>query len=143
MELPFPLRKYHRCLTKSNWRSGGMTFENDLEFEAIYDRYIYATQCDLCDKVFPTSRDRHLDHCRDTNANGNIVCKSCNLRKVNKKIYSNNTSGYKGIRWHKGHNSWRFEAMVGGKKKFIKQMKDLDTLVALAEQWKIDNDYCT
>ena len=142
-ELPFPLRKYHRSEKMYKWRYIGLVFESEAEFKAIYERLIYATKCELCDKTFTKSRDRQMDHCHDTGKFRNIVCNRCNQRKADIEPRSNNTSGYKGISWNKGHNSWDFKAMVNGKQKTIKRMKDLDELIEFATKWKIDNNYHT
>ena len=143
MKLPFPLYKQHRWRTKGNWKSRGLVFENDLAFSIIYKRYIYARQCELCQKVFTKSLDRQMEHDHDTGKFRNVVCNQCNSLKADKKIQSDNTSGYKGICWHKDNNRWVFQAYINGKQKHIKQMTDLDKLIAFAEQWKIDNDYYT
>ncbi len=145
MDLPFPLGKRHRSDTKGRWKSRGLAFENDLAFSIVYKRYIYARQCELkrCQKVFTESKDRQMEHDHDTGKFRNIVCNKCNQRKADVKIQSNNTSGYKGISWDKVNNSWKFYAAIDGKQMSIKMMKDLDKLIAFAEQWKIDNNYYT
>ena len=143
MELPFPLRKYHRTNMRCDWKKVGLVFENDLAFSIVYKRYIYARQCELCQKVFTKSKDRQMEHSHDTGEFRNIVCCKCNLRKADVKIKKNNTSGYRGIFWHKSRNRWVFQACVNGKQKTIKRMKDLDELIAFADQWKIDNNYYT
>tara|TARA_R110000772_G_scaffold175727_1_gene287495 strand:- start:59 stop:445 length:387 start_codon:yes stop_codon:yes gene_type:complete len=128
-----------------------LIWENEAEFKAIYERYIYATHCELCQKVFPNTRDRQMDHQHLHGKYGpfrNVVCNKCNLRKADTEMRSNNKSGHKGIYWDKSKNAWRFQAMVIGedgksKQKYIKQMKDLDELIAFADQWKIDNNYHT
>tara|TARA_R110001606_G_C14911474_1_gene595401 strand:- start:87 stop:284 length:198 start_codon:yes stop_codon:yes gene_type:complete len=65
------------------------------------------------------------------------------MLKSDVKMASNNTSGYKGIFWHKRDNVWRFQAFIDGKLKDVKQMKDLDELVKFRDQWKIENNYHT
>ena len=143
MELPFPLRKHHRAFTKGKWKSRGSIFENDLAFSIVYKRYIFARECELCQKTFTKLRDRQMEHDHDTGKFRNVVCQKCNGRKADNKIQRNNTSGCKGIYWRKDRNSWVFEAQINGKNKSIKHMKDLDELITFAEQWKIDNDYYT
>ena len=142
-DLPFPLSKRHRWNTKTNWKSRGLVFENDLAFSIVYKRYIYARQCELCQKVFTKSKDRQMDHDHDTSKFRNIVCNKCNHLKADNKLHSNNKSGYRGISWRKGNNRWEFQAYVNGKKKHIKYMKDLDELITFVDQWKIDNNYHT
>ena len=141
MKLPFPLYKRHRAKTKTNWKWNGLVFENDLAFSIVYKRLIFARKCELCQKTFTKSKDRQMEHDHDTGKFRNVVCQSCNQRKADNKLPSDNTSGYKGIYWFS--NSWVFQAYINGKTKHIKQMKDKDKLIAFAEQWKIDNDYHT
>ena len=142
-ELPFPLYKKHKTTMKGSWKHRGLVWENEAGFDDIYERYIYATQCELCQKVFTNTKDRQMEHCHDTGEFRNIVCNKCNRLKADVKMASNNTSGYNGICWNKDKNSWRFRAYVDGKRQHVKEMRDLDELVAFADQWKIDNNYHT
>ena len=61
-ELPFPLREYHKREMKALWKHRGIIFVDDEHFEYIYNEYIHATNCDLCNKQFLKSTDRQLDH---------------------------------------------------------------------------------
>jgi len=92
MELPFKLYKHHKSNTKYRWESRGMIFTPE-EFEEIYNKYIYATNCELCDVLFPKSINRQLDHCHKTGKIRNIVCQKCNQRKQDNKTWkeTNNT----------------------------------------------------
>jgi len=145
MELPFKLPKYHKTNTKGQWKIKGLNMDN---FEEIYQKYIYATHCELCNKQFPNTRDRCMDHNHNTGEFRNIVCQSCNQLKADVKIPSNNTSGYKGICKHKDFQykqgyRWLFRAIVNGKEKQIKSSVNKEKLIAFAEQWKKDNNYHT
>ena len=140
MELPFPLHKNHRPSTKYSWKSRGLVFERDLAFHVIYKRYIFATKCELCNKVFKTKTDRHMEHSHTTNKFRNVVCNSCNLRKSDVKMMINNTTGYKRIHTH-GY-SWQFKIMMKGKS-HTKTMKDLDKLIEYRDKWIRENNYYT
>jgi len=61
---------------KKWWKKNGVIFDND--FDEIHDRYINSSQCELCDKVYKSSRDRCLDHCHTTGKFRNVVCQNCN-----------------------------------------------------------------
>ena len=91
MSLPFELRIYHKGQTRYGWERIGIIFLDEEHFEYIYNEYIHATNCDLCNKQFPTQRDRQLDHDHETGDVRNIVCCKCNQRRKDNKIYSNNT----------------------------------------------------
>ena len=93
--LPFELRKYHKSRTKSSWKSIGMKFRDDGHFKFVYNEFIHATNCELCNKLFSKSRDRQLDHDHETGEIRNIVCNKCNShKKDNKKKQSNTGEDY-------------------------------------------------
>jgi len=147
MELPFELYKNHKSLTKCSWKNGGLIITEE-EFELIYNEYIYATNCDLCNKEFKTRKDRHMEHNHQTGEFRNIVCSSCNQKKTDVKKRTDNTSGYVGISKSidekcKQGFIWKFRAMINGKSKCIKNSVDFDKLVEFANKWKIDNNYHT
>jgi len=144
-DLPFELKPYHKAITKYTWKKRGLLMDN---FEEIYNKYIYATHCELCNKQFTKTIDRQMEHCHETGEFRNIVCMGCNQRKADVKLKSNNTSGYKGICKQKDTTCkqgfiWQFSVYINGKRKTIKQSVDLDKLVEFAEQWKKDNNYYT
>ena len=148
MELPFKLRKYHKKDTLRSWKKKGLVHDNP---EALYDEYIYLTNCDLCGIPYKNSKDRHMEHEHLDGKYGpfrNFTCNSCNVRKSDVKMKSNNSSGYPGISKIKSKTCkqgfrWQFRAMIDGKQKQIKYGTDFDKLVKFAEQWKKDNNYHT
>ena len=147
MSLPFKLSKRHKYLTIYNWKRKGL-IETDEFIDELYNRYIIATNCELCNKEFKTSQDREMDHSHTTFKFRNIVCNSCNQLKQDVKMRSDNTSGYRGIYKQKYKRSkqgfrWVFEVSINGKKKTIKTSTDLEFLKGWANQWKIDNNYLT
>ena len=144
-ELPFKISKKHKTDTKFNWKKNGLIMDN---FEEIYNKYIYATHCQLCNKQFKNTKDRQMEHCHQTGEFRNIVCNSCNQKKADVKIRSNNISGYKNITKQKTKKCnqgfiWKFEVYINGKAKTIKSSIDLNKLIKFAEQWKKDNNYHT
>jgi len=145
MELPFELIKYHKRLTKYNWKKGGLDMCN---FEETYEKYITSSKCELCSKIFKNSKDRHMEHNNTTGKFRNIVCTKCNKLKSDNKIYSNNTSGYTGIHTHidkkcKQGFTWEFRVNINGKSRFIKSSIDLDFLIKFADKWNLENNYHT
>jgi len=144
-ELPFELKPNHKAKTKYNWKKLGLNMDN---FEEIYYKYIIATHCQLCNKQFTKTIDRQMEHCHATGQFRNIVCRSCNQKKADVKLKSNNTSGYRGISIEKDTTCkqgyyWRFCVYLNGKQKTIKQSVDLDKVIKFSEQWKKDNNYHT
>ena len=144
-ELPFKLYKDHKANTKRSWKKKGLITDN---FEEIYNKYIIATHCQLCNKQFENTINRQMEHCHATGKFRNIVCNSCNQRKADVKVRTDNPSGYKGIykqidESFKQGFTWRFQVRINGKQKTIKTSVDFEKLVKFAEKWKKDNNYNT
>jgi hypothetical protein len=91
MSLPFPLYKRHKYLKRWDWERRGMIFVDDDHYDYIYNEYIRATKCDLCNKEFLKSLDRQLDHCHITGDPRNVVCQKCNIHKKDNKPKNTNT----------------------------------------------------
>ena len=72
-KLPFELRKRHKQYMIYIWTSRGVIFQDEEHFNYVYNEYIHATNCDLCNKLFPKSQNRQLDHCHITGDPRNIV----------------------------------------------------------------------
>ena len=147
MSLPFELYKYHKRKALYKWKYRGLN-ETDEFIEEIYNRYIVASHCELCNKEFKTTPDRHMDHCHETGKFRNIVCTSCNLRKHDVKARSDNTSGYKGIsksinKEYKQGFRWVFQVVINGKRKLIKSSVDLEFLKSFASDYLKENNYYT
>ena len=144
-QLPFELKKNHKSITKGSWKKNGLNMDN---FEHIYQEYIHTTHCQLCNKQFENTRERQMEHDHQTGKFRNIVCNSCNRRKADLKIHSNNSSGVRNIVKKKDTTCkqgfrWEFYVKINQKHTFIKSSVNLDKLVKFAEQWKKDNNYYT
>ena len=96
-KLPFPLCKRHKYFKKHDWEKSGLKWETQEEFDYIYDRYRYATNCELCGKEFKSTRNRRMDHNHETGKFRNVVCGACNSHKKDVKIKCDNTTGEKFI----------------------------------------------
>ena len=94
MELPFPLSKRHKYFTFKNWETSGAIFESKEHREEVYQQYIYSTQCELCGKEFPNTRDRQMEHDHETGKFRNICCIKCNLNKKDVKSNTNTNEKY-------------------------------------------------
>ena len=142
-DLPFELYKDHKGSCRRTWKKRGLNMNN---FDEIYNKYIYATHCQLCNKQFEKSLDRHMEHNHQTGEFRNIVCNRCNTLKADKKLRSDNISGYRGINKNNSKNCkqgfiWEFRVMIDGKLKTIKSSINLEKLIEFAEKWKKENNY--
>jgi len=147
MSLPFELYEKHKTSKRCQWKKRGLKI-TDEEFETMYKRYIYSTHCELCNKEFKNSLDRQMEHNHETSEFRNIVCCSCNHRKIDVKISSKNTSGYKGISKYKDIRvkqgfCWRFQITINNKPKTIKTSVNFEKLKKFVEKWKKENNYHT
>ncbi len=66
------------------------------------------------------------------NRDENIRVANRSQQQWNKKIYSNNTSGFKGVVWDKYHGLWMARIAVNGKVKFLGRRK-----TAEAAYWEL------
>ena len=145
MSLPFKLNPRHKKGTKDRWRYTFKMNFTDEDFELyIYPEYIYATNCDLCNNKFKSSRDRELDHNHDTDEIRNIVCRSCNQRKKDKKPQKNNKLGIKFIspKYNKKYKNGVIYVFTI-KYKAIKMSIDLNYLIKFRDEWLKENNYET
>ena len=144
------MKKNYKTTMRRNWRQKGLVFCSEEEFDEIFERYINSTHCEICNKKYKSSRDKQMDHEHLINgkfgAFRNVLCKSCNNRRSDNKMSSNNTSNVKNIvkeingECKQGY-IWRFQVRLNGKPKNIKSSVNKEWLIEFSEQWKIDNNY--
>ena len=143
MELPFELSKDHKKNAVSAWKHRGLIHD---DYNALYQAYIYATNCELCQREFKNSKDRQMNRNRANGEFRNFICGSCRGKKLDVKMKSNNTSGYTGIckemvKGSKQGFTWKFLVSIDGKRTLIKTSVDKEKLIKFADKWKIDNKY--
>ena len=102
--------KNKKSSTISNWKQHGLIGDLD----AIYDRWLNATNCELCNKSFASNK-KCMEHNHATGQFRNIVCNSCNTNKSDRKKPTTNTSGYKNIYFHNSGQRWRYHKTFKGK----------------------------
>ena len=70
--------QYQKSSTISRWRSRGINCNG--EWDEVFDWWLNAKTCDICDKGFDKSSNKCLDHdhiLEGYNVRG-ILCRSCN-----------------------------------------------------------------
>ncbi len=114
----------------SDWKFHGLIGD----FEAIYQRYITTTHCELCGHLLTKEkkggRQKHMDHNHETGEFRNVVCQKCNHQKLDRKVNKNNTSGHKGVRFITDKNIWVYRKQYN-KKTFKISRKDKTQLLCL------------
>jgi hypothetical protein len=68
---------------------------------------------------WPTEQLDHINGDRDDNRVANLRQASQTQNKANGGAYRNNTSGYRGVSWHKRRKRWIAHIRVGGKRKSL------------------------
>ena len=72
-----------RNIKISSWKRQGSI--GDLK--TFYDvRYLPATQCEVCDKEFKSTKDKCMDHDHDSGEIRWVLCQSCNNHDYWKKV---------------------------------------------------------
>jgi len=79
----FQTPKGKKSRSISGWKQLGAI--GDLK--KFYDeRYLPATKCEVCEKVFKSTRDKCMDHCHDTGEIRWVLCNSCNVHDHWEKV---------------------------------------------------------
>ena len=117
MELPFELSKDHKKNAVSAWKHRGLIHD---DYDALYQAYIYATNCDLCGIEFKNKTQRQMNRNRDSGYTG--ICK---------EMVKGSKQGF----------TWKFLVSIDGKRTLIKTSVDKEKLIKFADKWKIDNKY--
>jgi len=99
-----------------NWRKAGLVGSKE-EYNIIYERYVNTTNCELCDVLLGgrAAQRKCMEHSHITGKFRNICCVACNCGKSDRKVPTNNTSGYKNIIRDKDQNRWIYEKRICGK----------------------------
>jgi len=141
MELPFELRNYHKVHTLHNWKRKGFKETNE-KINEIYEKYIRSSKCELCGKVFESSKDRQMDHNHETGKFRNIVCNKCNHNRKDNKSFSNT-----GFRWICKIENKRYKQgfcfinniQRNGKNIFYRKRKTLEQAIKVRDKFIEEN----
>ena len=76
---------------------------------------------------WPVAEIDHINGVKDDNRWGNLREASHSENAKNLKLRTNNTSGVKGVYWHKRNKKWLAQCMVNGKQHTLGYFTDLAT----------------
>lgn len=75
---------------------------------------------------FPDGEIDHINGIRTDNRLCNLRSVTKNENLVNKRKYSNSSSGITGVCWHKQHRKWVSTICINGKRKHLGLFKNID-----------------
>jgi len=64
----------------TRWKATGLILREGETEDEIYERYINTNKCDICSKLFMTTRERCMDHDHTTGFFRQVLCQNCNIR---------------------------------------------------------------
>lgn len=76
--------------------------------------------------IIPEKDIDHKDTIRNNNKWENLREATSTQNGANSNIYITNSSGYKGVYWHKGKQKWRAQLKVNGKKITVGQFENIE-----------------
>ena len=91
--------KYHKTNKLCDWKRRGVVLREGETYDIFYDKWVKATHCECCNVELDFSgsgkKGRCLDHDHETGHFRNILCNSCNHKRVTIPLTLNktNTSG--------------------------------------------------
>tara|TARA_R110001606_G_scaffold341573_1_gene489895 strand:+ start:45 stop:488 length:444 start_codon:yes stop_codon:yes gene_type:complete len=75
--------KGKKTMTILNWKRLGVIGDLDTFYD---ERYLPATQCEVCHNKFKSTFDKHMDHSHDSGEIRFVLCRSCNCHDYWKKV---------------------------------------------------------
>lgn len=86
----------------------------------------------------------HINGIRDDNRWGNLRSATTSQNAMNRKNRTDNTSGIKGVSWHKSTKKWEVRVMVNGKSYHFGLWDDREAaeLVSILAREKYHGEYC-
>tara|TARA_R110000823_G_scaffold267288_3_gene387312 strand:- start:478 stop:828 length:351 start_codon:yes stop_codon:yes gene_type:complete len=70
----------------SNWKTRGTKGDLSMFYD---DKYLPASNCDVCDKVFKSTKDKCMDHSHTTGEIRHVLCHRCNSNDFWIKVLAN------------------------------------------------------
>ncbi len=135
----------HKYKSIYNWKLYGVISE---DFDKLYEDHMKINNCQLCGVLFDNiikNNKRCLDHDHKTGLYRNTICNKCNIilerePRVEQKISSTNTTGYKNIILVKSSNTYKYKRIIQGVRiqKTFKTLQEAIDFKTNIEQEKCD-----
>ncbi|MBV4365919.1 HNH endonuclease [Erwinia phyllosphaerae] len=132
--------KVNRMRIKSGTTAGSKE-KNGYIVIAIEGKYYKAHRLAYfyVNKKWPKNNIDHINRVRDDNRISNLRDATFDENRMNNSIYSNNTSGFPGVSWHKGKGKWVVKTSEAGKEKTNGAFENLIDAVACRIRSEIIN----
>lgn len=104
---------------------------NGIQYKAHRLSWFYMT------KEWPKSQIDHINRNKSDNSWKNLRCVSGSENMTNTGIRSDNTSGTKGVYWHKTKNRWIVQITINKRKLQIGRYKDFELASLVSEEARI------
>lgn len=72
----------------------------------------------------------HINHDKSDNRKCNLRFVTNSQNQMNKDVGTNNSSGFRGISWHKNKNGWISQIQINGKLKYLGLFRDIKDAIA-------------
>lgn len=79
----------------------------------------------------------HRNHNKADCRKNNLRCVTNSQNQMNTILRKNNSSGYKGISWHKKHNKWICQIGINGKLKYLGMFDNIEDAIKVRQQAEI------
>lgn len=81
----------------------------------------------------------HRDGDGLNNQRSNLRFATHSQNAQNRKHQANNTSGHRGVSWHKRLNKWQVRCGTDGQRRHLGYYDDLEEAASIAQQWREQN----
>ncbi len=115
------LNTYNRVGTKN--KGGYLKFRLNGK-TALVHRYLYEKYHNI--QLQPNQQINHINHIKNDNRIENLEIVSHQQNQQWLKKHKDNTSGYKGVCWHKQSKKWCANIQVNGKKQHLGLFDDIE-----------------
>lgn len=88
---------------------------------------------------FPPAEADHINRDPTDNRWSNLRAATSHENKLNRRIQSNNKSGYRGVSWYAPGNKWRVRGTINRREIALGYYDQLEEAAAVARRWRAEN----